>query len=359
MSNKRRFTHLSERERTIIEIKLSEGCKLRAIARSLQRAPSTISREIARDRPVRVWEHLPAPSRPYCGLRAQARADVMRAKARRRKRLHPRLALWPRVLRCLAMGLSPRQTSLTLGRMKPVARISHESIYQALYAMPKGDLRRQILALLPRGHKSRHPRSGGEDRRRGLIAGMTSIDERPIEVNERLLPGHWEGDLIKGAANASQIGTLVERSTLFTLLVQVPQATAAQTANAFAGVLKRVDAQMRLSLTYDQGKEMAHHQHLSRQTGMKVYFAHPRSPWERGINENVNGQLRRYFPKGSDLSVYTQEELDRVAMDLNAKPRASLNGKCPAELFLPETHFDFQSYWQAKLNPVKLVAFVP
>jgi transposase, IS30 family len=130
-----------------------------------------------------------------------------------------------------------------------------------------------------------------------------------------------------------------------TALVRVPSATAAQTADAFAGVLNRVDAQKRLSLTYDQGKEMAHHEHLSRQTGMPVYFAHPHSPWERGINENTNGVLRRTFAKGTDLSQYTQEQLDAVAMKLNAKPRKSLGWKCPAELFLPEGAFDFKAYW--------------
>ena len=240
--------------------------------------------------------------------------------------------------------------------MSPPVRISHESLYTALYAMPRGELRRQVLSLLPWGRKGRLPRGSGQDRRRGLIANMTSIEERPIEVDERLVPGHWEGDLIKGAGNRSQIGTLVERTSLFALLVHVPRATAACTAEAFVQVLKRVDAQKRLSLTYDQGKEMAHHTHVSRQTGMQVYFAHPHSPWERGINENTNGLLRRYFPKGTDLSGYSQQQLDEVAFMMNAKPRASLGGKCPAELFLPEGVFDFQKFWAAKLNSPLSVA---
>ena len=187
---------------------------------------------------------------------------------------------------------------------------------------------------------------------------MTSIEERPLSVEERLVPGHWEGDLIKGALNQSQVGTLVERKTLFTLLVQLDRATADCTSNGFIGVLKRVDAQMRLSMTYDQGRGMADHEHLTRQTGMQVYFAHPHSPWARAINENTNGLLRQYLPKGSDLSIYSQSQLDEIAHKLNVRPRKSLGCKCPAELFLPEGDFDFTAYWadKLKLNPVDLGA---
>ena len=239
--------------------------------------------------------------------------------------------------------------------MEPPQRISHESIYTALYAMPKGELRAQVIALLRKRHKGRRPRTAGQDRR-GLIIGMTSIEQRPLDVQDRLVPGHWEGDLIKGAFNQSQVGTLVERTTLFTLLVQLDSASAACTANGFIGVLKRVDAQMRLSMTYDQGREMADHAHLARQTGMQVYFAHPHSPWERGINENTNGLLRQYLPKGSDLSIHSQSQLDELAHRLNVRPRKSLGWKCPAELFLPEGAFDFRAYWADKLKSVALGA---
>jgi IS30 family transposase len=229
--------------------------------------------------------------------------------------------------------------------MPNAARISHETIYTALYAMPRGELRRQILELLPRGHKSRRPRSAGTDRR-GLIPGATSIEERPNDINERLVQGHWEGDLIKGARNQSQIGTLVERTTLFTVLVALENATAEHTAKRFGFVLNRLDAAMRLSMTYDNGREMAHHQALSKATGIKVYFAHPYSPWERGINENTNGLLRRTLPKGTDLSVHSQADLDAIALHHNAKPRKSLGWKSPAELFPPPSSFDFQTYLQ-------------
>lgn len=216
--------------------------------------------------------------------------------------------------------------------------------------MPRGELRTEVIALLRKSHKTRKPRSRGVDRR-GLIPNMTSIDERPLDVAARLVPGHWEGDLIKGAFNRSQIGTLVERTTLFTTLVRLQSATALETATAFATVLKRVDAQMRLSMTYDQGREMANHAQLTKDTGMAVYFAHPHSPWERGINENTNGLLRQYFPKGSDLSVYSQEELDAVAWKLNTRPRKSLGWLCPAELFLPKGAFNTFAYWDSILQP--------
>jgi IS30 family transposase len=237
--------------------------------------------------------------------------------------------------------------------MPEPVRISHETIYTAIYAMPRGELRTEVIALLRKSHKTRRPRARGEDRR-GLIPNMTSIDERPVEVSERLVPGHWEGDLIKGARNRSQVGTLVERKTLFTVLAQMDQATAACAAEGFARVLARIDSQMLRSLTYDQGREMAAHELFSRDTGMVVYFAHPHSPWERGINENTNGLLRDYLPKGSDLSVYTQDELDTIAWTLNVRPRKSLGWKCPAELFLPEGAFDFQAFWSNPPQPVAL-----
>ncbi len=185
------------------------------------------------------------------------------------------------------------------------------------------------LALLPRGHKTRRPRSSGTDRR-GLIPGAISIDERPIEVDELLVPGHWEGDLIKGARNKSQIGTLVERTTLFTVLVQMDNATAEHTTERFGQALNRFDAAMRRSMTYDNGREMAHHKTLSETTGIKVYFAHLYSPWERGRNENTNGLLRRVLPKGTDLSIYTQEQLDAIALSPQRQTTKVLQMEIPS-----------------------------
>jgi IS30 family transposase len=362
------YEHLKVEERALIQAMLELDSSVRAIARSLDRAPSTISRELKRCGWFGSDAPLPRPRLRTRGINgywceaAHKRACQLAAKPRTAAKLvidaSAELggnALWQLVLAGLKQGLSPQQISGTLARMSPPERISHEAIYTAIYAMPRGELRRQVIALLKKHHKGRRPRTAGQDRR-SQIKNMTSIDERPLEVEERLVPGHWEGDLIKGAANGSQVGTLVERKTLFTLLVEVPRATADVTANAFAGVLKRVDAQMRLSMTYDQGREMAEHAHLARQTGMQVYFAHPHSPWERGINENTNGLLREYLPKGTDLSPYRQADLDAIAHKLNVRPRKSLGWKCPAELFLPEGSFDFVAYWKDKLTPVTLRA---
>jgi IS30 family transposase len=341
----------------MIQAKLELGFKPRAIARGLNRAASTIKRELDRN----GWQALAQPRRlgrpPIAGgyrlQNAQARASALASKPRVMRKLVVGSPLWRLVLEKLACGLSPEQVGGTLSRMPEPVCISHETIYTAIYAMPRGELRTEVIGLLRKSHKTRRPRARGEDRR-GLIPNMTSIDERPVEVSERLVPGHWEGDLIKGARNRSQVGTLVERKTLFTVLAQMDHATAACAAEGFARVLSRIDSQMLRSLTYDQGREMAAHELFSRDTGMTVYFAHPHSPWERGINENTNGLLRDYLPKGSDLSIYTQDQLDTIAWTLNVRPRKSLGWKCPAELFLPEGAFDFQAYWSNPPKPVAL-----
>jgi IS30 family transposase len=262
-------------------------------------------------------------------------------------------ALWDKVCDGLKQGLSPEQIAGTLKRMNEQDRLCHETIYQAIYVMPKGELRTDMIALLRLGHNKRRPRSRGDDRR-GRIPDMTSIDLRPADIAERLVPGHWEGDHIKGAGNRSQVGTLVERKSRYVALVKLDNGTAQATTDGFGGILKRFDVDMRRSLTYDQGREMAQHAKLTEDTGVKVYFAHPHSPWERGQNENTNGLLRQYLSKGSDLSVFSQHELDDIAWKLNTRPRKSLNWKCPAELFLPEDAFDFTAYWTDKLNLVAL-----
>ena len=262
-------------------------------------------------------------------------------------------SLWNKVSDGLQQGLSPEQVAGTLERMNEPVRLCHETIYQAIYAMPKGGLRTDMIALLRFGHNKRRPRSRGVDRR-GQIPDMTSIDLRPADIAERLVPGHWEGDHIKGAGNRSQVGTLVERKTRYVALVKLRDGTAPATTAGFGTILQRFDVDLRRSLTYDQGCEMAQHAKLTEDTGIKVYFAHPHSPWERGQNENTNGLLRQYLPKGSDLSIFSQQELDDIAWKLNTRPRKSLDWKCPAELFLPEDAFDFKAYWADKLNLVAL-----
>jgi IS30 family transposase len=225
-------------------------------------------------------------------------------------------------------------------------KIAHtpEAIYTALYAMPRGHLRASLLDLLRRRHKARRP-ARSKNKRRHPIPDMTLIDQRPVEVEMRLVPGHWEGDLIIGKGNLSQVGTLVERSTLFVALVKLPNGKADTVAESFTTIFNRFESQMRRSMTFDQGSEMRQHKTLTKNTGVAVYFAHPHAPWERGICENINGLLRQYLPKSTDLSSFSQQQLDDIAWKLNTRPRKTLGWKAPAELFLPKGAFDFVKYW--------------
>ena len=243
-------------------------------------------------------------------------------------------------------GLSPEQIASTLKRMSPrLATVtnSHEAIDQTLYAMPRGELRTEVIALLRHGRQRRRPRARGHDRR-GQIPNMTPISTRPAEIEERLIPGHWEGDTIKGNYNRSAVGTLVVRFTLFTVLAKMNGTGADAALAGFSRMLDRIDTQKRLSIIYDRGKEMVKHEQLTDKTGVKVYFADPHAPWQRGANENTNGLIRQYLPKGEDLSQYSQPQLDQFAWLLNSRPRKSLGWKCPAELFLPD--FDFVAYYE-------------
>lgn len=345
------YRHLVLDERAHIQFLLERGLTIRAIAKAVNRAPSTISRELARN----GWR---CPSRPrsrgrppvaggYRAVAAQQRADGAARRARRPPRLRPGSWLWTQLLSLLAKGHSPEQIGGILRRMypgDPDRHASHETIYTAIYAMPRGELRSEVIGLLRQARRARRPRARGEDRR-GQIPDMVSIHLRPPEVDDRVVPGHWEGDTIKGAGNASAVGTLVERTTLFVTLAKLADGTAKSAVQGFSRVLNRIDAQKRLSMTYDQGKEMAAHATLARRTGIKVYFADPHSPWQRGINENTNGLLRQYLPKGADLSVLSQRDLDAIAFDLNVRPRKSLGWKCPLELFMPES-FNYQDYFR-------------
>jgi IS30 family transposase len=346
------YSQLSLEERTLIQTQLEMGITPGAIAKSINRSPSTVSRELKRNDWIRPKTPR-CPGRPAVtgGYRAEAanqRAQACTVKSRVARRLKPETKLWEVVMHYLKAGYSPEQIAGTLALVNSndaTLRVSHETIYTAIYAMPRGELRTEVIGWLRFGHAKRRPRARGEDRR-GKIPDMVSIHDRPPEIDERLVPGHWEGDFIKGAYNRSSVGTLVERTTLFTVLAKMESATAEATLDGFSHVLNRIDAQKRLSLTYDQGREMAAHQQLTQNTGVKVYFADPHSPWQRGINENTNGLLRQYLPKGSDLSAFTQEELDDIAWKLNTRPRKSLGFKCPAELFTPDA-FDFKQHHAA------------
>ncbi|MGC1449450.1 MAG: IS30 family transposase [Candidatus Sulfotelmatobacter sp.] len=277
--------------------------------------------------------------------KADLRASRLSRKARVERKLSPGSALWDLMVKHLRRGLSPAQIESTLSRMPEPVQLSRETIYTSLYAMPRGQLRASLLALMRRRHKARKAQQGKNKINNGSIPEMTLINLRPVEVQMRLVPGHWEGDLIIGQGNRSQVGTLVERTTLFVALVKLESSKADVAAEAFTKIFNRFESQMRRSMTYDQGSEMRHHKRLTQNTGVDVYFAHPRAPWERGICENTNGLLRQYLPKGTDLSVFSQEQLDDIAWLLKTRPRKSLGWKAPAELFLPPGAFDFVQYW--------------
>jgi IS30 family transposase len=338
------FQHLDLGDRATIQAQLTLGMRPGAIATVLNRARSTITREMYRN----GWMAMPRMGTIAGGYRSAAadrRARVLAAKPRRGRKLKPGNPLWARMLEQLQQGFSPVQIASILARMANPVQISHETIYTALYAMPRGQLRANMLDLLRRHHKAR--RVEAKNRRSRSIPDMTLIEHRPIEVSERLVPGHWEGDLIIGKGNLSQVGTLVERTTLFVALVKLSDAKADTVAKGFSTVLKRFKSQMRLSMTYDQGSEMSLHKTLTKTAKVAVYFAHPHAPWERGISENTNGLLRDYLPKGTDLSLYSQKQLDAIAWQLNTRVRKTLDWKSPAELFLPKGAFDFAKYWSA------------
>ena len=320
---------LTVEDRAAIDLRRKDGWGVRAIARELGRSPSVISTEIGRGR---------EPGGNYAAGSAQTAAAARRDRSGRRARLAPDSPLFAEVAKLLRRQWSPEQIA---GRRKRLEdgtemssglRVSHEAIYQAIYAVPRGELRRELLACLRQGKPHRGRRSKDGDRR-GRICDMTSIHERPAAVEGRSVPGHWEGDLIKGAGNRSSVGTLVERTSRKLVLVKLADAKAETARDGFAAGLLAVPAPLRLTLTYDQGKEMARHKELAALTGLRVYFADPHAPWQRGSNENTNGLLRQYLPKGTDLSLFSQAELDAIAARLNSRPRKTLSFETPDEVF--------------------------
>jgi IS30 family transposase len=263
---------------------------------------------------------------------------TMARRVRGSIKLKPDSPLLNRVRGLMAMGWSPEQVAGRLRRMnpdEPACHVSHETIYCAIYALPRGELRRELIAQLRFAHKARMPRTRGKDRR-GQLPNMTSIHLRPTEVAARLIPGHWEGDLIKGAGNRSAVGTLVERKSRYLLMTKLRDCSAQATLEAFTRKFRHVPACVRKTLTYDQGKEMARHETLAKRLKIDVYFADPHSPWQRPTNENTNGLIREYLPKGLDLSPISQGYLNAIARQLNDRPRKCLNFETPAEVFARE-----------------------
>lgn len=318
---KRSARALSLEEREEISRGLTSGESLQTIAARLRRAPSTVSREIARNGGLTA----------YRAARGDERAWAMALRPKECKlQKSPELATV--VAEKLAMNWSPQQIQRRLRLEypnKPAMQVSHETIYRTLFIQARGALKKQLLQHLRQGRVMRGAKKA--KRPEGPLRDVISISERPAEVNDRAVPGHWEGDLIAGYRNQSFIGTLVERSTRFVKLIKVDSKDAVDFAAALTREVLRLPPELRRTLTWDRGTEMARHQDFTIATDVKVYFCDPHSPWQRGSNENTNGLLRQYFPKGSILSGLTQDELDLVAKQLNERPRQTLGWHTPAE----------------------------
>jgi len=317
------YIQLSDWERTKIMVMRAQTCSVRAIARTLQRSPSTISRELRRN-----------------GFHGSYSSALAGKRAAARKHIRPRL-VWhnPRLHSYIAgrlkQGWSPQAIAGRLASMfgkESEYCVSHETIYASIYALPRAELRTALIKALRQSHKTRKPRARGRDRR-GQIPDLRPISERPQEVQDRLIPGHWEGDLVKGKGNKSAVGTLVERTSRYLVLVQLDNATSPVVTGGFTREMTPIPEHLRRTLTYDRGKEMTNHKHITATLNLDVYFADPHAPWQRGSNEHINGILRRWLPKGIDLRPYSQADLNEIAEKINTTPRKILGFQTPKEVF--------------------------
>ncbi|HEY6282173.1 MAG TPA: IS30 family transposase [Burkholderiales bacterium] len=313
---------LRPEEREEISRGIVAGWSIRRIARRLGRSPSTVSREVSRNGGCSAYRASEADTRAWERARRPKTCRLAR---------HPGLRL--RVAQKLALQWSPEQISGWLKRQFPAdegMRVSHETIYRSLFVQARGVLKKELMVHLRTARQMRQAKGGTAKNGLGQIVGAVSIRERPAEAEDRAVPGHWEGDLLSGANNTHRV-TLVERHSRFAMLIKVPGKDTATVVGALSRHVRKLPQELRRSLTWDRGKEMADHKNFTIATNVQVYFCDPRSPWQRGSNENTNGLLRQYFPKGTDLSGYSQSYLNKIALRLNQRPRKTLGFETPAD----------------------------
>lgn len=326
-----KYRRLTNREREEISRGLAAGIPQIEIAHRLGRHPATISREIRRNSGRRTRSE-------YLAFSASRKAAA-RAASRRlgKSRLAKEEQLRQYVLEGIKQEWSPREIQERLKKEYPLdmtMRISHEAIYRYIYVLPRGELKKTLIKALRQEHKYRRKKNYSKTQgNKGKISDMLSIEERPKEVADRSVPGHWEGDMIIGLHRKTALGTLVERTTRYTMLVPLgKKKDAVSVRKAYARSFKTIPVELKKTLTYDQGKEMLGHKRFTVDTGIQVYFAHPGSPWERGTNENTNGLIRQYFPKGTDFSKVSRYQIKRAERRLNNRPRAVLSYDKPIEV---------------------------
>jgi transposase, IS30 family len=319
------YIQLQPQERECFMNELRKGTSMRDIAKILGRHHTTLSRELKRNRSL-PWN--------YSAYDAGKRASKERRKKKKHSKIIDNAELQTIIQTKLALRWSPETIANYLKRTYPedtTMQISHESIYTYIYVLPRGELRKELISYLRQKH-GRQRRKRGTDQR-GTIPNMISIHERPPEVAHRTVPGHWESDLIIGKNHQSAIGTLVERTTRTTIIVPLKHKDAQSVRKAFANVVQKLPKEVCKSITHDRGTEMSEHELFTKQTHVQVYFADPQSPWQRGTNENTNGLIRQFFPKGTDFNEVTKKELRYVQKLLNERPRKVLGYRTPKEVF--------------------------